>query len=232
MGKEIERLALGRGHEIVSHVHSQNPIEKADFSNVEMAIEFTKPALAIPHILFCLENKIPIVVGTTGWTEHLATITEKVDSCRGSLLHASNFSIGVNIFFEINRKLAALMAPQLSDYNVSMEEIHHTQKLDAPSGTAISLANDIISSTAYEKWNCIENNEGLPVSQPPNFDIIVKRIPEVPGTHIVTYNSEIDRIEIKHEAKNRKGFALGALLAAEWLNGKQGVFTMKNVLNI
>ncbi|MFA7274392.1 MAG: 4-hydroxy-tetrahydrodipicolinate reductase [Crocinitomicaceae bacterium] len=232
MGKEIEILARERGHEIVCIVDSKNPIESADFSTVQVAIEFTKPALAIHHIEFCLEHGIPIVVGTTGWTAQLDSIHEKVNNNNGSLLHASNFSIGVNIFFEINRKLAELMNPHAKEYQVSMEEIHHTQKLDAPSGTAISLAQDIIGGSDYEQWKCIENNDGVSVSIFPEFDIIAKRIPEVPGTHIVTYSSEIDTLEIKHEAKNRKGFALGSILAAEWLVGKNGVFTMKNVLNI
>lgn len=232
MGKEIEKLAEEKGHTITCIVDSKNPVEKADFSNVDVAIEFTKPELAIPHINYCLENQIPLVVGTTGWLDHLENITQKVNNSNGSLLYASNFSIGVNIFFEINRKLAELMSPHSSDYQVIMEEIHHTQKLDAPSGTAISLANDIISNSDYNKWNCIEDNNGKSESSAPEFDIIAKRIPEVPGTHVVTYSSEIDKIEIKHEAHNRKGFALGSILAAEWLIGKNGIFTMKNVLNI
>jgi 4-hydroxy-tetrahydrodipicolinate reductase len=232
MGKEIEKLAIDKGHDIVCIVDSKNPIEQADFSQVDVAIEFTKPELALPHIDFCLDNNIALVVGTTGWYEHLSSIEEKVKASNGSLLHASNFSIGVNIFFEINRKLAELMAPHTDEYSVSMEEIHHTQKLDAPSGTAISLANDIFSATEYNKWNCIEDNNGEATSTLPVMDIIAKRIPEVPGTHLVKYLSSIDCIEIKHEAHNRKGFALGSILAAEWLLGKQGTFTMKNVLNI
>lgn len=232
MGKEIERLANDKGHEVICFVDSQNLIENADFTNVDVAIEFTKPNLAISHIDFCLKKNIPIVVGTTGWFEKVTEITDTVLSTQGSLLYASNFSIGVNIFFEINRKLAELMAPHLAEYHVSLSEIHHTQKLDAPSGTAISLANDIILKTAYENWNSIENIDGLTESVLPNFDIISSRIPDVPGTHIIQYSSEIDCIEIKHEAKNRKGFALGAILAAEWIIGKQGVFTMKDVLNI
>jgi len=232
MGKEIESLAVEKGHEIVCKVDSQNPIHQADFSNVDVAIEFTKPELAIPHIDFCLKNKIPLVVGTTGWHDHLPAIEKKVNSLNGSLLYASNFSIGVNIFFEINRKLAELMTPHGADYQVSIEEIHHTQKLDAPSGTAISLANDIMANSKYKKWNYIENNDGVSVSKTPEFDVIAKRIPEVPGTHLVNYSSEIDRIEIKHEAHSRKGFALGSILAAQWLIDKQGIFTMKNVLNI
>jgi len=232
MGKEIESLAVEKGHEIVCKIDSHNPIHQADFSNVDVAIEFTKPELAVPHIDFCLKNKIPLVVGTTGWYDNLSAIEKKVNSLNGSLLYASNFSIGVNVFFEINRKLAELMTPHSFDYQVSIEEIHHTQKLDAPSGTAISLANDIMANSKYTKWNCIENNDNLSTSKIPEFDIIDKRIGEVPGTHVVNYSSEIDRIEIKHEAYSRKGFALGSILAAQWLLDKQGIFTMKNVLNI
>lgn len=230
MGKEIEAIALSRGHEIVARVDSKNTISQVDFSSTDVAIEFTKPDLALTHIDFCLNHCIPIVVGTTGWHKELSSVTQKVEQKHGSLLHASNFSVGVNLFFEINRKLAQLMAPH-SEYQLSMTEIHHTQKLDAPSGTAISLANDIIAESSYENWHCITDNNGIATKNLPEFDIIAKRIPEVPGTHIVTYSSEIDSIEIQHEAKNRKGFALGAVLAAEWLQGKKGIFTMKNVLN-
>ena len=231
MGKEIEAIALSRGHHITSRVDSKLTIENADFSDCDVAIEFSKPDMAMKHIDFCLDNEIPVVVGTTGWNHQLDLVTNKVNSTNGSLLHASNFSVGVNIFFELNKRLAQLMDHQ-REYQLSMTEIHHTQKLDAPSGTAISLANDIISETDYEAWKCMENNDGKPSSASPEFDIIAKRIPEVPGTHIIEYQSDIDIIEIKHEAKNRKGFALGAVLAAEWLHGKKGIFTMKDVLNL
>jgi 4-hydroxy-tetrahydrodipicolinate reductase len=231
MGKEIEAMAISRGHHISCRLDSKTDIETTDFSTTDVAIEFTKPDLALKHIDFCLDNNIPLVIGTTGWNDQLKIVTDKTNSLNGSLLHASNFSVGVNIFFEINRKLAELIAPR-NEYSASMEEIHHLQKQDAPSGTAISLANDIIDAGAYENWNCIEDNNGIPTSKKPTFDIIAKREPEVPGTHVVIYDSEIDKIEIKHEAKNRKGFALGAVLAAEWLPSKKGVFTMKNVLNL
>ncbi len=231
MGKEIEAIALSRGHRISSRVDSKTTINDVDFSDTNVAIEFTKPDLALTHIHFFLDKKIPLVIGTTGWNDQLTNVTNKVKETNGSLLHASNFSVGVNIFFEINKKLAQLMAPH-SEYNASMTEIHHTQKLDAPSGTAITLADDIIEESEYQKWNCVEDNDGVSSNTPHQLDIIAKRIPEVPGTHIINYSSEIDEIEIKHEAKNRKGFALGAVLAAEWLQGKHGTFTMKNVLNL
>lgn len=230
MGKEIEAIAIARGHHISCRLDSKSDLLSTDFSATDVAIEFTKPDLALKHIDFCLENSIPLVVGTTGWNEYIEEVSEKVKSKNGSLLHASNFSVGVNIFFEINRKLAELMNGQ-TNYNVALEEIHHLQKLDAPSGTAISLADDIITHSNYDRWNCIEDT-AIPQSTFPQFDILAKREPEVPGTHIVSYTSEIDVIEIKHEAKNRKGFALGAVLAAEWLYGKTGIFTMKNVLNL
>ncbi len=231
MGKEIEAIAISRGHSITVRLDSKSDIEKTDFSSTDIAIEFTKPDLALKHVHFCLDQNIPLVVGTTGWNDSLSAVEKMVKEKDGSLLHASNFSVGVNIFFEINRKLAELMAKQ-EDYRLSMTEIHHLQKLDAPSGTAISLAKDIIAKSDFSEWNCIEDNAGVAKSSLPVFDIIAKREPEVPGTHIVSYTSEVDVIEIKHEAKNRKGFALGAVLAAEWLQGKQGVFTMKNVLNL
>lgn len=231
MGKEIEAIALSRGHQISCRVDSKTTVKDVDFSDTNVAIEFTKPDLALAHIHFFLDKKIPLVIGTTGWNDQLTNVTNKVKETNGSLLHASNFSVGVNIFFEINKRLAQLMAPH-SEYNASMTEIHHTQKLDAPSGTAITLADDIIDESEYQKWNCMEDNDGVSSNTPHQLDIIAKRIPEVPGTHIINYSSEIDEIEIKHEAKNRKGFALGAVLAAEWLQGKQGTFTMKNVLNL
>lgn len=231
MGKEIEAIAVSRGHCITHKLDSKSDINNTDFAGTDIAIEFTKPDLAMKHINFCLDSKLPLVIGTTGWNDELENVTKKVNSTNGSILHASNFSVGVNIFFELNRRLAELMAPH-KDYEASMSEIHHLQKLDAPSGTAISLADGIIENSDYQKWNCIENNEGVASSKLPEFDIIAKREPEVPGTHIINYESDIDLIEIKHEAKNRKGFALGAVLAAEWLIGKPGIFTMKNVLNL
>lgn len=231
MGKAIEKIAVDRGHQIVAIVDQENTIGNADLSSVDVAIEFTVPAKVIDHIHFLLAKNIPTVVGTTGWNDQLRSITELVKKQNGALLHASNFSVGVNLFFEINKKLAQLMSNH-PDYYVSMEEIHHTQKLDAPSGTAITLAEGIIKNHAsVSSWNCPQH----PTQHEFNGGVEIEAIrkPEVPGTHSVKYASSIDEITISHEAKNRTGFALGAVLAAEWLaNNKNGVFTMSDVLNI
>ncbi len=227
MGKAIEEIAISRGHEVILKCTSNCTIEEADFSLVDVAIEFTKPELAVKHIDFCLDNNIPLVVGTTGWNNNLDSIKEKTKSVNGSLLHASNFSVGVNIFFELNKKLAELMSGN-TDYSASIEEIHHIQKLDAPSGTAITLAEGLIDNNSnYTSWKLADSNSENENQLP----IIAQRLPEVPGTHTIHYTSEIDSISITHEAHNRKGFALGAVIAAEWIKNKTGVFTMKDVLN-
>ena len=226
MGKAIETIALSRGHHITAIVNRSNSIDQVDWSNVDVAIEFTQPDLAISHIQACLDAHTPIVVGTTAWQKELPMVEKLVQDQNGSLLHASNFSVGVNIFFEINRKLAEIMNKH-PEYTVKMEEIHHVQKLDAPSGTAVSLANDIIEvHDQYADWHlATEKEENRSIS------INALREPNVPGTHEVSYHSEIDSIRIEHVAHNRTGFALGAVLAAEFLQGKKGVFTMKDVLN-
>ncbi len=227
MGKAIEEIAISRGHEVALKCTSKNTIEDADFSTVDVAIEFTKPELAVKHINFCLDKNISLVVGTTGWNNDLDSIKEKTNSVNGSLLHASNFSVGVNVFFELNKKLAELMSGN-SDYSASIEEIHHVQKLDAPSGTAITLAEGLIENNSnYSSWKLADSNSENQNQLP----IIAQRLPEVPGTHTIQYSSDIDSISITHEAHNRKGFALGAVIAAEWLKNKRGVFTMKDVLN-
>ncbi len=227
MGKAIEEIAISRGHEVALKCTSKNTIEDADFSKVDVAIEFTKPELAVKHINFCLDKNISLVVGTTGWNNDLDSIKEKTNSVNGSLLHASNFSVGVNVFFELNKKLAELMSGN-SDYSASIEEIHHVQKLDAPSGTAITLAEGLIENNSnYSSWKLADSNSENQNQLP----IIAQRLPEVPGTHTIQYSSDIDSISITHEAHNRKGFALGAVIAAEWLKNKRGVFTMKDVLN-
>ena len=226
MGKAIEEIALTRGHHITAIVNRSNPIQKVDWSTVDLAIEFTQPDLAVQHMEICMKNHTPIVVGTTAWQKDLPKVNQLVSDLGGSLLHASNFSVGVNIFFEINRKLAEIMNKH-SEYKVSMEEIHHVQKLDAPSGTAVSLAADIIESHQhYTEWQLVNENIG-----DHSISINALREPNVPGTHEVRYDSEIDTIRIEHIAHNRTGFALGAVLAAEFLFGKKGVFTMKDVLN-
>jgi len=225
MGQAIETIALERGHEITARVNRDHPIHEVNWEDVDVAIEFTQPDLAVQHMEICMKNHTPIVVGTTAWQQDLPKVNQLVSNLNGSLLHASNFSVGVNIFFEINRKLAEIMNRH-PEYTVSMEEIHHVQKLDAPSGTAVSLANDIIMShDAYSTWQLSTDNI---VNKAISINAV--REPNVPGTHEVSYTSEIDTIRIEHIAHNRKGFALGAVLAAEFLFGKKGVYTMKDVL--
>jgi 4-hydroxy-tetrahydrodipicolinate reductase len=223
MGKVIERIALERGHEIVLKKSSATTFEGIE--NADVAIDFSIPDVAVENITTCLEKGIPVISGTTGWLDEYQKM---VDLCReknGAFLYGSNFSLGVNLFFELNNYLAQMMS-KFKEYNVSMEEIHHTQKLDKPSGTAISLAKDILKYYPEKKDWTIEN---------PSKDEIfidVKRIENVPGTHSVFYNSDVDFIEIKHVAHNREGFALGAVIAAEWLHNKTGIFSMKDVLNL
>lgn len=229
MGKVIETIAEERGHSIVARSNSQSPVESIDFSNVDVAIEFTAPALAVKHIKHCVDHSTPVVVGTTAWNEDLPDVTSYVESNNGSLLHASNFSIGVNIFFDINRRLAKLMEPH-TNYKASLEEIHHLQKLDAPSGTAITLANDMMfENNNLSSW--VHKEEKAPAVNPGQIALTSYRREGVPGTHTITYSSEIDTIEIKHTAHNRKGFALGSVIAAEWLFGKKGIYTMQDVIN-
>lgn len=226
MGKAIEEIASSRGHEITHKISSQNLLENSDLTSVDVAIEFTRPDLAVNHIYHCIEKNIPIVVGTTAWQNQLLEVKEFVTEKHGTLLYTSNFSIGVNIFFELNKKLAALMSSQ-NNYHVELEEIHHIQKLDAPSGTAVTIANDIIiNHIGYDNWELMQKIELIPDTIP----VIAKREPEVPGTHEVRYVSEIDTISIKHVAQNRKGFALGAVIAAEFIKEKTGIFTMSDVL--
>lgn len=228
MGKAIEEIALLKGHQIVLKIDHENLLDltEENIEKADVAIEFTNPQSAVNNILYCLHASIPVVSGTTGWLNQLNTIETKCIEVNGSFLYASNFSIGVNIFFELNKKLAALMKPH-SGYDVSIEEIHHTQKKDAPSGTAITLAEQIIASSKQKnKWiNNATGNEH-------ELAIISERIDEVPGTHSVKYVSDEDDLEIIHTAHNRKGFAEGAVLAAEFIEGKKGIFSMKDVLGI
>lgn len=222
MGKVIEKIALERGHEIVLKKDSQDSFD--GLNNADVAIDFSIPDAAVQNITACLENNTPIVSGTTGWLHDYHKMVNLCKEKNGAFIYGSNFSLGVNLFFELNDYLAKMMA-KFSQYNVSMEEIHHTQKLDKPSGTAISLANAIINHTSKNIWS-IEN------PTPDDVFIDVKRIDAVPGTHSIFYQSVVDTIEIKHIAHNRDGFALGALIAAEWIIGKKGVFTMKDVLDL
>jgi 4-hydroxy-tetrahydrodipicolinate reductase len=221
MGKVIERIALERGHEIVLKKDEFNTYE--GLSNADVAIDFSVPMAAVENISNCFHANVPVVSGTTGWLDRYDEIIALCHEKKGGFISSSNFSLGVNLFFELNDYLAKIMAPYTS-YSVAMEEIHHTQKLDAPSGTAISLAKGVIENSKYTNWT-------LDQAAANEIHIEALRIADVPGTHTVTYNSEVDSIEIKHTAHNREGFALGAVIAAEWLAGKQGIFTMKDVLN-
>ena len=220
MGKVIERIALERGHEIVLRKSSRDTFE--GLNNADVAIDFSVPDSAVRNISECFDTNIPVVCGTTGWLEKYDEIVALCNAKNGAFIYGSNFSLGVNIFFELNDYLAKMMA-NLEQYKVSMEEIHHTQKLDAPSGTAISLANGIIENSSYESWTLAQPKEN-------EIHIEAKRIENIPGTHSIFYDSEVDQIEIKHTAHNREGFALGAVIAAEWLADKKGIFTMKDVL--
>jgi 4-hydroxy-tetrahydrodipicolinate reductase len=228
MGKAIEEIALQRGHEIIYRidVESEDLLEKKSLKETDVAIEFTTPSTAFHNIMKCFDAGLPLVCGTTGWYGKIDEVKQRCFKEKQSFLYASNFSIGVNIFFELNKKLAELMAKQ-SQYEISLEEIHHTQKKDAPSGTAITLAEEILKEIPRKKkWV----NEGS--TNPEDLGIISRRIDPAPGTHIIRYTSDVDDIEIRHTAHSRKGFALGAITAAEWLAGKKGFFTMKDVLGL
>lgn len=227
MGKAIEQIAIDRGHEISLKITScEANFDSDKLKGTDVAIEFSIPEAAEKNMKKCFEAGVPVVVGTTGWYDKFEEITEECNKSGNTLFHATNFSVGVNIFFEINKRLATLMN-SYSDYQVDMTEIHHTQKLDEPSGTAISLADQIIDNLERKHaWKL--GTGGMSVEIP----IKAEREGEVPGTHIINYESPIDVISIKHEAKNRKGFALGAVLAAEFSAGKKGVLTMQDLLNL
>lgn len=223
MGQTIEQIAIKRGHTIVLKVDKDDM--GYDITKADVAIDFSIPDVAFHNISMCLNHQVPVISGTTGWLHDYEKAVGLCQEKKGAFIYASNYSLGVNIFFELNKVLAKMMS-NLQQYNISLEEIHHTKKLDAPSGTAISLANDIISKhNTYEKWALNSGNETT-------IPIIAKRIGDVPGTHTVTYESEVDTITMTHLANNRDGFALGAVIAAEWIVGKTGVFTMNDVLNI
>ncbi|PBI89569.1 4-hydroxy-tetrahydrodipicolinate reductase [Flavobacterium sp. ACN2] len=222
MGKVIERIALERGHEIVLRKDEFNTYD--GLSTADVAIDFSVPSAAVSNISASFNANVPVVSGTTGWLEHYDEMIALCNEKKGGFISSSNFSLGVNIFFGLNEYLAKIMK-QFDSYKVSMEEIHHIHKLDAPSGTAISLAQGVIQNSDYANWTMDEAKKN-------EIHIEAKRIGEVPGTHTVNYDSAIDSIEIKHTAHNREGFALGAVVAAEWLAGKQGIFSMKNVLNL
>ncbi len=226
MGKEIEQIALLRGHSISLKLDEHNAANdiSRELAGSDVAIEFSTPHTAVGNIKKCFDAKVPVVVGTTGWLDQLPEITARCTKESQGLFWASNFSVGVNIFFRVNEYLAQMMNAQ-SGYDVRMEEVHHIHKKDAPSGTAITLAEGILKNF-HTKKNWVNTKEGKPDELP----ILSVREDEVPGTHIVNYYSEVDDIEIIHTAHSRKGFALGAVLAAEWMAGRKGVYGMKDLL--
>lgn len=228
MGHAIEQAAAKRGHEVVLRITSANrhEMDAAHLGQADVAIEFTRPESGRENVMQCLAAGISVVSGTTGWNEHLPEAYAAAEAHNVALLHASNFSVGVNIFFEVNKLLASLMNGH-SEYETVIEETHHTQKKDAPSGTAITIAEQMIANLG-RKNHWVLNNTDAPDAIP----IIAHREENVPGTHKVTYSSPIDSIDIIHTAHNRDGFALGAVLAAEYICGKKGVFHMKDVLGI
>lgn len=228
MGKAIESLMPPRGHEAVLKIDEFNrpSLTAGQLCQADVAIEFTGPESAVDNLLLCFEAGIPVVCGSTGWLKDWDRVKTACETAGGALLYASNFSVGVNIFFSINRRLASLMNTR-PEYDVSLTEIHHTAKRDAPSGTGITLAEGILETLDRKKdW------VNHPSDQPEELEIISERIDPAPGTHKVRYTSDVDDIELIHTAHNRQGFALGALLAAEYVYGKKGIYTMKEVLGL
>lgn len=228
MGKAIEQIALSKGHQIVLKIDINNAadLNAENIAKADVAIEFTGPHSAFDNVMKCLELGIPVVCGSTGWLDKWETVKANCEQKVGAMVYASNYSIGVNLFFELNKYLASLMESH-SEYNVLMEEIHHTEKKDAPSGTAITLAEQVLAAISRKKhWI----NETANASE--ELSIISKRIDPAPGTHTIKYTSSVDDIEITHTAHNRIGFAGGAVLAAEFLKGKKGIYNMKDVLGL
>jgi len=222
MGKAIEKIALERGHQIVCKIdkdHQEGKLEEA-----EAAIIFSVPDAAVENMNLALSHSVPVVCGTTGWLEDYDQVVQNTQKNNTAFLYASNFSVGVNLFFKLNKIFAQIMQKH-QEYNTSLEEIHHIHKLDAPSGTAITLAEDIIENSDYSQWKLDENG-------PETLSISSIRKGEVPGTHRVSYQSPIDNITIEHKAHNREGFALGAVVAAEWIVGRKGIYKMEDVLNL
>ncbi len=226
MGEQIELVALERKHQVVAFIDNEDDWKKSynEFLKADVAIDFSTPEVVINNIYRCFEHNIPIVIGTTGWYHRLEEVKDKCLELRQTMFYTSNFSLGVNLFFELNRLLAQIMRGR-EEYDVSIEETHHASKKDSPSGTAIHLANNIIRFLGNkEAWTNEENDIKSELS------IKSQRIGDIIGTHSVTYSSELDEIEIKHTAFNRKSFAIGAVIAAEWLKGKKGIFKMKDML--
>ncbi len=231
MGMEIERIALKKGHSIVLKTNSKSNLDaqREVLKTADVAIDFSQPNCALSNVRTCLELDVPVISGTTGWNESLEEAKNLCSIRKGAFLYASNFSLGVNLFFELNKKLASLMNGVL-EYDVEMQETHHTQKLDAPSGTAITLAEGLVETLdRKKKWKSSIGRSIDPISKD---EVLIEsfRIDTITGIHSVTYTSDMDKISIYHEAFNRSGFASGAILAAEWIIGKKGIFTMNHVL--
>lgn len=228
MGHEIEKIAIERGHHIrlIIDENNQDDLSANKLKEIDVAIEFSRPQSAVKNYKKCFQAGVPVVSGTTGWLEHLNEVIKDCESNNTAFFYASNFSLGVNLFFQLNRQLAKMMQP-FNEYKVMMNEIHHTRKLDAPSGTAITLAEGVMAE--IPEINAWKNDEDVNENELP---ILSFREGDVPGTHEVIYDSAIDRLSIKHEAKSRKGFAQGAVIAAEFLKGKKGFFGMNDLLNI
>lgn len=226
MGKEIEQILIARGHTIplIIDLNNTNDLDAAHLKEIDVAIEFTTPSTAYGNVVKCLEAGVPVVCGTTAWLDKLPQVEQLCKEKNGAFFYASNYSIGVNIFFEINRRLAQLMN-RFGEYDVTIEETHHTQKKDAPSGTAVTLAEGILENLdRKQKWVCGTT------TVPEELEVVAIRRSVVPGTHTVTYESDVDSLSITHMAKSRRGFALGAVLAAEFLYGKTGIFSMKDLM--
>lgn len=230
MGKMIEQIALTKGHEIVLIVDENNRAECSgdDLKKADVAIEFSIPGIAVENYKWCFENNVPVVSGTTGWLEKWDEVIADCQARNGGFFYASNYSVGVNVFFHLNQYLARMMSG-FDDYKVLVEETHHIHKLDAPSGTAITIAEGILNNhPGYKGWQ-LDSGEELPENVLP---VVAKRIGEVPGIHSVMYKSSVDEIEIRHSAFSREGFAKGAVLAAEFLCGKRGIYGMDDMLKI
>lgn len=230
MGKEIEKILLSRGHVAVTKATKDHPLSEELIADADVAIDFSTPSAVLSNITFLLDHNIPTIVGTTGWNDNYKEVKKQVEEKNGALVHASNFSIGVNLFFKLNEQLAQLMAPY-DEYQPSITEIHHTEKLDAPSGTAISLADGIINNySQLQDWYCPQSQKNI--AKDNSLKIEAVRQTDVKGTHRIEYRSNTDTLSIQHEAHNRSGFALGAVIAAEWIQNKKGIFTMKDVLQL
>lgn len=227
MGKTIEQIAQERGHKITAKIDVDQPGDITDLDrSIDVAIEFTRPEAAVENLKYCIQNKIPVVCGTTGWLHEFEKIQDLCIKQNAAFFYASNYSVGVNIFFALNKFLSKIM-DKFPTYNPQIKEIHHVQKLDAPSGTAITLAEGILDNIERKnKW--VNNEEG----DSDELSILSERLNDDPGTHIITYNSEVDFITLQHHAHSRQGFALGAVMAAEWIVGKTGCFGMEDMLAI